>query len=101
MVGGKPVAYYSTAGAAYGLPLGTRAKSEVVLFMKPEALQAFRAGPGWEVGADGDVTLVRLAAGGGIEGSIAGEPILGFIFTEQGLAGGLTLDGARFTRLAR
>ena len=101
LVAGKPVAYYASAGAHYGLPLGAGAKSEVVLFMDAKALQAFRARPAWEVGVDGDVTLVRLAAGGGIAGSVAGEPILGFIFTGKGLAGGLTLEGARFTRLAR
>ena len=101
IVDGKPVAYYATAGARYGLPLGAGAKSEVVLFMDSKALQSFRAGPAWEVGADGAVTLVRVAAGGGIDAAIAGEPVLGFIFTGKGLVGGLTLDGARFTRLAR
>ncbi len=101
LVGDKPVAFYATAGADYGLPLGVQAKSEVVLFMNPDALSAFRASPAWEVGVDGEVTLVRLAAGGGIEAATAGESVLGFIFTEKGLAGGLTLEGARFTRLAR
>ena len=101
MVAGRPVAFYASAGARYGLPLGAGAKSEVVLFMDASALQAFRARPAWEVGVDGDVSLVRLAAGGGIAGSVAGEPVLGFIFTGKGLAGGLNLDGARFPRLAR
>ena len=101
LVQGKPEAFYSSAGADYGLPLGVRAKSEVVVFMTPAALKALRAGPAWKVGKDGDVTLVRLAAGGGVEAASAGEPILGFIFSEKGLAGGLTLKGAEFTRIAR
>jgi lipid-binding SYLF domain-containing protein len=100
-VAGKPVAYYATAGAPYGLPLGAGAKSEVILFMDSKALQSFRSRPAWEVGADGGVTLVRAAAGGGIDASATGEPVVGFIFTDRGLVGGLTLDGARFTRLAR
>jgi lipid-binding SYLF domain-containing protein len=87
LVKGKPVAFYSTSGAAYGLPLGVRSKSEVVLFMT--------------VGVNGDITLVRMAAGGGIDAATTGEPILGFIFSDKGLARGLTLDGASFTRLAR
>jgi lipid-binding SYLF domain-containing protein len=101
MIAGKPVAYYASAGASYGLPLGVRTKSEVVLFMDKASLEAFRSRAEWEVGADGEVTLVRAAAGGSVDGATAGEPILAFIFTEEGLAGGLTLDGARFTRLAR
>ena len=101
LVKGKPVAFYSTSGAAYGLPLGVRSKSEVVLFMTPQALKDFRAGPAWQVGVNGDITLVRMAAGGGIDAATTGEPILGFIFSDKGLARGLTLDGASFTRLAR
>ena len=97
----QPVAYYSTAGASYGLPLGSPPKVEVVLFMTPEALAAFRAKQAWEVGVDGEVALVRVADGRGIDSAVIGEPILGFIYTAEGLADGLTLDGARFTRLAR
>ena len=101
LVDGSPVAYYATAGAAFGLPLGGGTKSEVVLFMDVDTLQAFRAGSDWQVGSDGQVAMVRVAAGGDIAGATAGEPVLAFIFTEQGLAGRLDLDGARFTRLAR
>ena len=53
LVKGNPVAFYSTSGAAYGLPLGVRSKSEVVLFMTPQALKDFRAGPAWQVGVNG------------------------------------------------
>ncbi len=101
LVNRKPVAFYATAGASYGLPLGSPAKVEVVLFMTPEALAAFRAKPAWAVGADGEVALVRVAAGRGIDAAVAGEPVVGFIYTADGLANGLTLEGARFTRLAR
>ncbi len=101
MVGDKPVAYYATAGASYGLPLGVQTKSEVVLFMDQQTLEAFRSGADWKVGTDGEVTLVRAAAGASVDGATAGEPILGFVFTDKGLVDGLTLEGARFSRLAR
>ena len=67
MVGDKPVAYYATAGASYGLPLGVQTKSEVVLFMDQETLEAFRSGADWKVGTDGEVTLVRAAAGASVD----------------------------------
>lgn len=98
LVDGKPVAFYTTSGADYGLPLGARSKSEVVLFMTPQALQAFRDAPSWKVGADGEVALVRVAAGGAVS---AGEQVLGFVFSDKGLESELTLTGATFARIAR
>jgi hypothetical protein len=44
------------------------------------------------------VALVRVAAGGAVS---AGEPVLGFVFSDQGLENELTLTGATFARIAR
>lgn len=98
LVNGEPVAFYTTSGARYGLPLGARSKSEVVLFMTPQSLQAFRDAQSWKVGVDGEVALVRVAAGGA---SSAGEPVLGFVFSDKGLESELNLAGATFARIAR
>ncbi|MDH3994973.1 MAG: hypothetical protein OEV47_18785, partial [Gammaproteobacteria bacterium] len=67
LVDGKAVAFFSTSGATYGLPLGAGVKSEVLLFMTAQALQDFRASQTWKVGVDGDVVMVRVASGGGVD----------------------------------
>ena len=101
LVDGKAVAFFSTSGATFGLPLGAGVKSEAVLFMSAQALQDFRASQSWKVGVDGDVTMVRLASGGGVDAASIEEPIIGFVFSEKGLENKLTLADGTFTRLAR
>lgn len=100
-INGESVGYYSTAGASFGLQLGAQTKSEVVLFMAEEPLAAFQSGQGWEVGVDTSVAIVNAGKGGKIDSSQWGQPVLVFIFSNQGLMGNLTLEGSKITRIAR
>lgn len=101
LVKGEPVAYYATAGASFGLQLGAQSKSEVILFLTREALVDFRNSRGWEVGVDGSVALPEQGAGGRIDTRNISEPVVGFIFSNQGLMGNLSFEGAKITRIAR
>ena len=100
-VNGASTGYYSTAGASFGLQLGAQTKSEAVLFMSDEALSAFQSGQGWEVGVDTSVAVVTLGKGGKIDSSQWRQPVLAFIFSNQGLMGNLSLEGSKITRIAR
>lgn len=101
LVDGEAVAYYATSGASFGLQLGAQYKSEVILFMSDEALAEFRASPGWQVGLDGSVTVVTLGAGGKFDIKQLTEPVIAFIFSNEGLMYNLTLEGSKITRIAR
>ena len=85
LIHGKPVAYYNIASASIGLQLGAQARSEIVLFMNEHALGNFRSSQGWKAGVDGSVALATLGAGGSIDTETAKKPIIGFIFSNQGL----------------
>lgn len=98
-IGGRTVAYYSTAAASIGFQLGAQIKSEVILFMTPEALNHFRHSDGWEAGVDGSVAIATLGAGGSIDSNTLQSPIIGFIFSNKGLMYNLTLEGSKITRL--
>jgi lipid-binding SYLF domain-containing protein len=100
-VDGEPVAYYSTAGASFGLQLGAQYKSEVLLFMTDKALAQFRESRGWEVGVDGSVAVIQLGAGGKFDSKQLTQPVIAFIFSNQGLMYNLTLEGSKITRIAR
>ncbi len=97
----EPVAYYSTAGASFGLQLGAQYKSEVLLFMTDEALAQFQGSRGWEVGVDGSVAVVQLGAGGKFDSKQLTQPVIAFIFSNKGLMYNLTLEGSKITRIAR
>lgn len=101
LINKSPVAYYATAGASIGFQMGAQIKSQVILFMEPSALKAFRNSEGWKVGVDGSVAIANFGAGGDIDTSTLEQPVIGFIFSNKGLMYDLSLEGSKFTKLAR
>lgn len=101
LVDGKPVDYFATAGASFGLQLGMQIKMEAILFMTEESLAKFRRSHGWEVGVDSSVALIEVGAGGRIDSRNISEPVIGFIFSNKGLMYNLTLEGSKITPIAR
>ena len=98
-IGGKTVAYYSTAAASIGLQLGAQQKSIIIAFLTKDSLSRFRKSDGWEVGVDGSVALIEVGAGGSIDSSNIKDPIVAFVFGQKGLMFNLTLEGSKFTKL--
>ena len=89
------------AGASFGLQIGAQIKSEVILFMTKESLSKFQNSRGWKVGVDGSVALIKLGGGGSIDTTTIASPVIGFIFSNEGLMYNLTLEGAKFTKLVK
>lgn len=100
-VNGATVSYYSIAAGSFGLQAGVQRKSEIILFMTDESLQQFRNSKGWEVGVDGSVAIANLGAGDEINSNTIKQPIIGFIFSNEGLMVNLTLEGSKITKINR
>jgi len=99
LIDGKTVAYYNIASASIGLQLGAQVRSQIVLFMTADALGKFRNAKGWKAGVDGSVALATLGTGGAIDTETAKKPIIGFIFSNQGLMYNLTFEGSKITQI--
>jgi lipid-binding SYLF domain-containing protein len=69
--------------------------------MTEAALEQFRQSDGWEVGVDGSVTLINTGVAGEIDTTTVTDPVIGFIFGEQGLMANLSLEGAKISKLDR
>ncbi len=102
-VDGETVDYYTIAGASAGLLAGVEVSRHALLFMTDEALADFRAAPGsgWEVGATARVTVIDLGAQDRVAITPQETPIVAFVFGQQGLLAGVSLDGSRYTRVQR
>lgn len=100
-VGGKTVDYYSTAAASIGLQLGGQARTQIVVFMAQDVLDAFRTSKGWEAGVDGSIAVVQWGAGEDLRTLEINDPIVAFIFGNKGLMFNLSLEGSKFTKLVR
>jgi lipid-binding SYLF domain-containing protein len=98
-VAGGSIGYYNITGASIGFQIGVQARAEVLLFMTEEALDQFRASDGWEIGVDGSVTAVKVGVAGEIDTTTISDPVIGFVFGEEGLMANLSLEGAKITKL--
>jgi lipid-binding SYLF domain-containing protein len=103
--GGQSVAYYSVANGSIGFQFGAQRKSILVAFMTDQALNNFRAQArtdnSWQVGIDGSVALLNLGAQASINSATIDQPIVGFVFAQQGLMYDLSLEGSKITQLNR
>ncbi len=100
-IGGKTVEYYNTAAGSIGFQLGIQSKAVILVFLDGDALKRFRNSDGWEVGVDGSVALIKIGASGSIDTTNIKDPIAAFVMTNRGLMYNLTLEGSKFTKIAR
>jgi len=100
-VDGETVDYYSTAAGSIGFQAGAQAKSVVIVFITQPALQRFRESRGWKAGVDGSVAVIDMGVGRSLDTVNVNNPIVGFVFGQQGLMFNATLEGSKFTRLEK
>ena len=98
-VGGKSVGYYNLAAGSVGFQIGAQEFNVLLCFMDERVLRKFRASTGWQVGVDGEVTLIDVGAGGSVDTTKIKEPIVGFVFGQKGLMAGVSLEGLKFTKI--
>ncbi len=98
-IGGRSIGYYNLAAGSVGLQIGAEEFNVLLCFMDKAALEKFRSANGWQVGVDGEVTLVNVGAGGSVDTTKLNEPIVGFVFGEKGLMAGISLQGLKFSKI--
>jgi len=99
LVGGKTVGYYSLAAGSLGWQIGAEKYDMVIIFATDEALNKFKNSEGWEAGVDAEVTLVDAGIDVPASTLVSQHPVLGFVFDQKGLMAGVSVKGAKFTRI--
>jgi lipid-binding SYLF domain-containing protein len=97
----KTVDYYNIVSASLGLQIGVQQKDIILVFMDEHALKKFRSGEGWQAGIDGTVAVITTGAEGSIDSTKMNQPIVGFVFGQKGLMAGVTLEGAKISKLKK
>jgi lipid-binding SYLF domain-containing protein len=98
--GGKTTGYFRMTEASAGLLAGAQSQAVFILFMTEEALKRFEASSGWTAGVDGSISMLNVGANAQITTQTARQEIIGFVMTNAGLMGSVSLNGNRITRLA-
>lgn len=99
-VGNVTEEYYRLTAGSVGWQIGAQSKAIVLLFMTQDALEKFRHSEGWDVGADATVALASIGANGDIDTNTAQKPVVGFVVTNAGLMAGVSLQGAKISKIA-
>lgn len=93
--------YYSVAAASVGLQIGVQTTSHVLFFMTDQAVQNFKRSDGWEVGADAEVTFPDAGLNLSVNSTLLEKPIIGIVFGQDGFLVGASLEGAKYSPIAR
>jgi lipid-binding SYLF domain-containing protein len=96
---GRPLAYYSTAGATYGLQAGAQQYGYAMFFMSEQALAYLDKSGGFEVGAGPSLVVVDEGMAKTLTSSTLTQDIYAFVFSQSGLMAGVGLQGSKITKL--
>lgn len=98
---GKPVGYYNTAGASYGLQAGGQQYGYAMFFVTDKALHSLDSNEGFEVGVGPSVVIVDSGMARNITSSSLTEDIYAFVFAQKGLMAGAGLQGSKITKIKK
>jgi lipid-binding SYLF domain-containing protein len=96
---GKTTGYFRMTEASVGLLAGAQSQTVFILFMTEDALSRFESSNGWTAGVDASVALLTVGADARVTTQTAQQPVIGFVLTNGGLMGSLSLNGNRITPL--
>jgi lipid-binding SYLF domain-containing protein len=94
-------AYYSVAAGSIGLQIGIQSTSHALFFLTDASLDKFRKADGWTIGADAEVTFPDAGLNVGVDSTSFQKPVVGFVFGEDGLLIGASLEGAKYSKIDR
>jgi lipid-binding SYLF domain-containing protein len=101
-VDGKSVDYYKMEVASAGFQAGLQKANFVFLFLTQEALDSFRASSGWGAGLEAGITVVDASTPTVSADTMkARSSVLAFVFGKEGLMGGWSGKGTKFTKLKK
>jgi lipid-binding SYLF domain-containing protein len=96
---GMSVAYYSTAGASYGLQIGAQSYGYALFFMSDNALRYLADSDGWEIGVGPSIVIVDEGVASSLTTTTVRSDVYAFIFDQKGLMAGIGLQGNKITRI--
>jgi lipid-binding SYLF domain-containing protein len=100
MQNGRPVGYYNSVAASYGLQAGVQVFGYALFFMNDAALAYLDQSDGWELGVGPSVVVVDKGMGKSITSTTLTHDVYAFIFDQKGLMAGLGLQGSKITKLS-
>jgi lipid-binding SYLF domain-containing protein len=101
MTGTTIVDYYNTVGASWGLQAGAQSYGYAIFLMTDEAVTYLKESKGWELGVGQTVVVVDEGVAKNLSTSSLQDDAYAFIFSQQGLMAGISIEGTKVTKIER
>jgi lipid-binding SYLF domain-containing protein len=95
---GQVVGYYNMTSAGYGIQAGIQKLSYALLFMDEDSLKYLKKSNGFDIGSAPGLVMGDQGFSGSLSVASFQHGIAAFIWGQEGLMGGLGLQGTKITR---
>lgn len=93
--------YYNSVSGSWGLQIGAQSYGYAVFLMTDTALKYLDKSQGWEIGVGPTVVMVDEGVAKNLSSSTLKDDAYAFIFGQQGLMAGVSIEGSKITKIAR
>lgn len=98
---GRVVDYYNSVTGSWGLQAGAQSYGYVVFLMNKKAVDYVDKSAGWEIGVGPTVVIVDEGAAKNLSTSTLKDDAYAFVFNQQGLMAGVSIEGTKISRIHR
>jgi lipid-binding SYLF domain-containing protein len=99
--GDHVVDYYNSFTGSWGLQAGAQSYGYVVFLMTKKAVDYVKETHGWEIGVGPTLVVMDEGAAKNLSTSTLKDDAYAFIFNQQGLMAGVSIEGTKITRIKR
>lgn len=99
--GSKVIDYYNSITGSLGLQAGAQSYSYVVFLMTDKAVKYIEETKGWELGVGPTVVVVDEGVAKNLSSSSLKDDAYAFIFSQQGLMAGISIEGTKISKINR
>lgn len=97
----KVDSYYNSVTGSWGLQAGAQSYGYAVFLMNPVAVKFLHDSRGWEIGVGPTVVIVDEGIAKNLSTSTLKDDAYAFIFDQQGLMVGVSIEGTKITQINR
>jgi lipid-binding SYLF domain-containing protein len=99
--GSKVVDYFNSVTGSWGLQIGAQSYGYAVFLMTDAAVEYIEKTDGWEIGVGPTVVVVDEGVAKNLSTSSLKDDAYAFIFSQQGLMAGISIEGTKISRIKR
>ena len=99
--GSQVVDYYNSVTGSWGLQIGAQSYGYAVFLMTDKAVDYLKTSKGWELGVGPTVVAIDEGVAKNLSTSSLKDDAYAFIFSQQGLMAGVSIEGTKISIINR